>query len=1434
MNRDLTAGTITYSWRNDSLIEGLIAKIKDGTFPETREFLKPIFRWTKVGNKSFDMERAFDFAEWMQLISTTVDPLLGIQNIQQQVQPKYAFNTIITMSQRSGNVLYAQRAYARMTYHGYQPDVFTLTALLDVVGRKGSLESALDIYCYMMSTEQTLPNIVSFITLIRIAGIHPDNKYGSEIVSKLYSDAKDLAQRGLSNSLIGVNNTLELSVCNAALSACVHLSNIDLALLLLKDMCLDPKLPLSSLTNEILAKLCIKLPYISTAPTLVILDSDAKSPLISEPIYTLLYLQTQGILSVEQIDVISSLVDAIKDGKTDNLARFYPGCLGPDASPNLRKSVMTHDLLKLVDRVNDGSINPTLVENDFTTLIHQCRKRKWPEQIIYILQTMYELSVSGYPDKLISPMPHLLPTLVSYEAAFDGYFNTASGDLAWSLYESVNDRGEIIFDVTFYTFLIKGFYYCGRADLGIRVYYDMRQRGGIAPTRKLVKGMMCGLGGVRVKTKPVASGPSPSATASMLVQSVQEDGRSPAPKAVSETYVAEAVSILSEIAGEGVRQSCERDTFKYNESQQLMFPQSFHDCFLCTLLESCALLGAPENIDMILEWIATSTNVHSNLKQTASNLVTRRHPNFVIVCLMATCAYNDTVYAHNKLLAWQRQGVLPRFPFLHIILSEALSPGSSSSSQANISASLSTLPFSGFLRVGAVKYLHYRSPFIRRILRLISGERSVLYYQKTASIGTEPEPEPEAVAEDGKDGLLGTEEEAEIDDDASEDVGERGEDDESSDEAEDEGNSKVGSNRLEGHGGEEKSDVIQSKLQAVVMADESSDNINGPMSETYLAVAKSVLETGTQPIDTLLSNYASYIITAAESPQHSGDAMQTAVTAPGSATDVSPAIYQLATALFMQHLYTRLLVLRNKEGKHRLQSHCLHAVSSATEASLWKAQRTDPTTSNGAEYTSNSPIQGKRESLMGTFICECLRASKCIHINSRQLAKIFGLLFHVIQQTTVIPPLSEENKDIQSQSRVTVEDTAPLSSEVWTRGFLIPICKTACDLAVSLEIWREFQKSFSIMSLESVRELASEATLKLLCAGREKPVKLVQFIQSHNLCISKDHINKLEASLLNLFIEDNTQWTALTLYLGHARYGTESITKMIHALLHVNLTDLACRLICRYNMTDCPDFKHLIAPTELLLSMDESYEDSEAQGGTDTKGGTGYYTLPEGVSVHFVDSSETLAHAREILLESADVHVVGLDVEWKPFSTGNVPNKCSLLQIACVSAVFLFDLMVMEQWEELGCNTSRQTSNIDCLSTQFSAFTEKLFTSDNIVKLGFGFATDLHRLQSSYPNTCHYKNISPLIDLTQCFKLAHLFPKTDARAVGSGMTLSTSLSTLSARVIGLPLDKRMQRSDWERRPLIPQQLQYAALDAYILVEIYRQVYDQDASNIVSL
>jgi len=52
---------------------------------------------------------------------------------------------------------------------------------------------------------------------------------------------------------------------------------------------------------------------------------------------------------------------------------------------------------------------------------------------------------------------------------------------------------------------------------------------------------------------------------------------------------------------------------------------------------------------------------------------------------------------------------------------------------------------------------------------------------------------------------------------------------------------------------------------------------------------------------------------------------------------------------------------------------------------------------------------------------------------------------------------------------------------------------------------------------------------------------------------------------------------------------------------------------------------------------------------------------------------------------------------------------------------------------------------------------------------------------------------------------------------------SHSLASVSEHLLGLPLDKTLQRSNWRRRPLTRAQIEYAALDARIAILVYDEL-----------
>lgn len=156
--------------------------------------------------------------------------------------------------------------------------------------------------------------------------------------------------------------------------------------------------------------------------------------------------------------------------------------------------------------------------------------------------------------------------------------------------------------------------------------------------------------------------------------------------------------------------------------------------------------------------------------------------------------------------------------------------------------------------------------------------------------------------------------------------------------------------------------------------------------------------------------------------------------------------------------------------------------------------------------------------------------------------------------------------------------------------------------------------------------------------------------------------------------------------------------------------------------------------------------------------------------------------------------VVGLDAEWKPVRR-SFP-RVSLLQIACGdSAVFVLDLLTLplsSLWEPL----------------------QELLLSPDILKVGFGFKQDFVYLSSTFSSHATFHKVEPYLDIRTVYNYLHHDKKHVPKQ-------SKSLSSMCAAVLGFPLSKELQCSDWSRRPLTEEQITYAAMDAHCLLDIFK-------------
>ncbi|KAK9086335.1 hypothetical protein Syun_028729 [Stephania yunnanensis] len=156
--------------------------------------------------------------------------------------------------------------------------------------------------------------------------------------------------------------------------------------------------------------------------------------------------------------------------------------------------------------------------------------------------------------------------------------------------------------------------------------------------------------------------------------------------------------------------------------------------------------------------------------------------------------------------------------------------------------------------------------------------------------------------------------------------------------------------------------------------------------------------------------------------------------------------------------------------------------------------------------------------------------------------------------------------------------------------------------------------------------------------------------------------------------------------------------------------------------------------------------------------------------------------------------VVGIDCEWKPnYEKGSKPNKVSIMQIASEKKVFILDLIKLSQ---------------DYPNVLDSCLTRVLHSS-SVLKLGYNLQCDLKQLAHSYDEMQCFKHYEMLLDIQNVFKE----PK-------------GGLSGLAKKILGAGLNKTRRNSNWEQRPLTQNQMEYAALDAAVLVHIFHHVRDQ--------
>jgi hypothetical protein len=210
-------------------------------------------------------------------------------------------------------------------------------------------------------------------------------------------------------------------------------------------------------------------------------------------------------------------IDVGKNSSCTYSTSKYADNLGPDTPEHLRQLAIDDNLKLLAERPEGFS------QSDLTTLIHHCRKRKWPKQVDSVLNFISErVGISALNDLPIdpkaagstsyalrpSPMSYndgsyslnkslFALTWIIYAAALDAYFSMNLADSAFLLYKTIlkdcdedSPTKKSLGQPEALIFILKGFFKCGRADYAVFVF----DHSGTLPSHTAIMGLMHGLG----------------------------------------------------------------------------------------------------------------------------------------------------------------------------------------------------------------------------------------------------------------------------------------------------------------------------------------------------------------------------------------------------------------------------------------------------------------------------------------------------------------------------------------------------------------------------------------------------------------------------------------------------------------------------------------------------------------------------------------------------------------------------------------------------------------------------------------------------------------------------------------------------------------------------------------------------------------------------
>jgi hypothetical protein len=163
----------------------------------------------------------------------------------------------------------------------------------------------------------------------------------------------------------------------------------------------------------------------------------------------------------------------------------------------------------------------------------------------------------------------------------------------------------------------------------------------------------------------------------------------------------------------------------------------------------------------------------------------------------------------------------------------------------------------------------------------------------------------------------------------------------------------------------------------------------------------------------------------------------------------------------------------------------------------------------------------------------------------------------------------------------------------------------------------------------------------------------------------------------------------------------------------------------------------------------------------------------------------------------------GLDCEWRPNVRKYQKNPVSVLTIASEEVQLKQEVLVIDMLALNHCKS---------LDSKLQA----LLMDPSITKVGMGFHEDLKLLRHSCPYFQAFETMSAYADLLADYKAVF-----NSQSPGG-------LTGMCRTLLGKPLCKQEQCSDWNRRPLELDQLHYAVMDAYVQVILWKELLRLEA------